>query len=351
MNGLFNLFRNSMFMLVCFSLIMSLFGPTPTVSAEQGTTYRVDATSLQVRSEPSMDASVIGSLEDETIVTVYENRFGWARINYNGQSGWVAAYYLLESDSTSPHSQQVKVAGDAANIRTGPGTGYDSLGLAYRGDSFQLLEKANDWVQVRLSDGGTGWIAGWLVTSDSSQGTSHSSLEGVNIVLDAGHGGYDPGAIGYFGGYEKNLTLQTAHTISDQLQQAGANVIMTRSNDRYLALEERVDISHAYDTDAFISLHYNSSLYPSARGISTYYYSNGDKGLADQIQGQLIAHTNLQNDGAQFGDYHVLRENNDAAVLVELGFLSNPSEVGKLKTGSYQSSVAEAITQGLIDYF
>ncbi|UOR11347.1 N-acetylmuramoyl-L-alanine amidase [Halobacillus amylolyticus] len=330
---------------------MSLSVLTPTVSAEQGITYRVDATSLNVRSEPNIGAPIIGSHDDDTLVTVYENRFGWARINHNGVSGWVAAYYLLETDSASPQGQQMTVAVDAAHIRTGPGTGYDSLGLAYRGDFFPMIEKTNGWVHVRLSDGSTGWIAGWLGTNHSTPPSGSSALEGITIVLDAGHGGYDPGAIGYFGEYEKNLTLPTAHTISDQLQQAGATVVMTRSGDQYLPLEQRVNISHASNTDAFISVHYNSSLYTSAQGISTYYYSNADRGLADQIQGQLIAHTNLQNDGVQVGDYHVLRENNDAAVLVELGFLSNPIEVERLKTSSYQSSVAEAITQGLIDYF
>lgn len=339
-------------MVACLSLMMAFAFLTPKVVAEEGTTYRVEATNLNVRSGPGLEASVIGSLDDEALVTVYEHRFGWARINYDGQEGWVAGYYLVETDSSSSSGGQVTVGVDAAHLRTGPGTGYESLGLVYRGDTFTSIEKSSDWVHVQLSNGSTGWIAGWLVKGgSSSQPPSSSSLEGINVVLDAGHGGYDPGAVGYYGGNEKNMTLPTAQVVSDQLEQAGANVIMTRSSDRYLSLEERVAISHDYNTHAFISLHYNSSIYSNARGISTYYYSNTDKGLADQVQDQLIAHTGLQNDGVKFGDFHVLRENNDTSILVELGFLSNPIEVEKLKTAAYKANVAEAITQGLMDYF
>ncbi|WP_139377094.1 N-acetylmuramoyl-L-alanine amidase [Halobacillus hunanensis] len=345
--------RKSSFTLLvaCLSFMMLFTFLTPKVAAEEGTTYRVEATNLNVRSGPGLESSVIGSLDDQALVTVYEHRYGWARINYDGQVGWVAGYYLVETDSNSSQGGQVSVSVDAAHLRTGPGTGHDSLGLVYRGDTFTVIEKSNDWVQVQVS-GGSGWIAGWLLTSgSSSEPPSSSSLEGINVVLDAGHGGYDPGAIGYYDGHEKNMTLPTAQVVSEQLEQAGATVIMTRSSDRYLSLEERVSISNDYNTHAFISLHYNSSIYSSARGISTYYYSDADKGLADQIQDQLVAHTGLQNDGVRFGDFHVLRENSDTSVLVELGFISNPIEVEKLKTASYKANVAEAITQGLMDYF
>ncbi|WP_173917451.1 N-acetylmuramoyl-L-alanine amidase [Halobacillus sp. Marseille-Q1614] len=236
----------------------------------------MDADSLNVRSSPSLDAPIIGSLPDNTVISVNEVTYGWAKISYNGETGWVAAYYLVPVSSSSP-------------------------------------------------------------------------LEGVHITLDPGHGGFDPGAVGVSGNYEKNVNLKTAQYTSARLQEAGADVTMTRSGDQYLTLENRVEISHSSNTDAFISFHYNASTAPSAKGISSYYYS--DSSLARQIQNELAGQTNRQNDGVKFGDFHVLRENRSPAALLELGFLSNSEEGALVETDAYQAQVSQAITDGAINYF
>ncbi|MCP3028409.1 N-acetylmuramoyl-L-alanine amidase [Halobacillus sp. A5] len=247
------------------------------VSAEEGTDYQVDATSLNVRSTPSLDSPIIGSLEDGSTVTVLEEDGSWSRIDYNGYTGWISSDFLTASETP---------------------------------------------------------------------------LEGVRITLDAGHGGTDPGAIGAAGTYEKDVNLSTAQRTYDELSDAGATVNMTRSGDQYVDLDERVNISHSYDSDAFISLHYNASTYSSAEGISSY-YSDSSKDLlwARSMQDQLASKTDRLNNGVFQEEYRVVKDNQAPAVLVELGFLSNPEEEEVVQTESYQSLVADAITQGAIDYF
>lgn len=101
---------------------------------------------------------------------------------------------------------------------------------------------------------------------------------------------------------------------------------MTRSNDQYLSLNQRVNISHAQKADAFISIHYNAFSSTSS-GIITFYYNNSKDGrLAQSIHNGLLAQTGMKNLGAKYGNYHVLRTNKRPSVLLELGFLSNPKE-------------------------
>ncbi|WP_257350197.1 N-acetylmuramoyl-L-alanine amidase [Pseudalkalibacillus decolorationis] len=356
-------------------LIIFLFSfqSSLTAYAQDGKDYRVGATSLNVRSEPDMDATYIGSLETDSVVTVYEERYGWARIDYNGQTGWVASHFLYQSNQSKKASnnsderlrgKEISVAVDGVYIRTGPGTNHSIIDQAYQGESFQQIEQKNDWVLVQLENGETGWIAGWLIAQSSkgrgktnpqpqtSSNSSNHSLKGYNIVVDAGHGGFDPGAIGIDYSFEKTLALKTAHTVAKQLRNAGATVIMTRSGDQFLALEERINISQSYDTHAFISLHYNAYPLSGVNGVSTYYYAGGaDRSLADEIQQQLVGKTQMQDDGVQYGDFHVLRENSDLAVLVELGFLTNPHDYSVIQTNNYQLNVAQAITQGVMNHF
>ncbi len=228
------------------------------------------------------------------------------------------------------------------------------VGYASKGQHFQALGSQNNWVHIALPRGGTAWIAGWLVgdsTTSSSSSTQGNQLSGKTIVIDPGHGGFDSGAIGISGTLEKNATLSEASVLASKLSQAGANVIMTRQSDVYVTLSGRVNVSTAYHADAFVSLHYNSSV-PSAQGITTFYYSGGkDKPMAEAVQNQLGRKTGRKNDGVRFGDFHVLRENPEHAILIELGFISNYSEEFAVTSQSFQTKAAEGITAGLEDYF
>jgi N-acetylmuramoyl-L-alanine amidase len=179
------------------------------------------------------------------------------------------------------------------------------------------------------------------------------SLNGKVIVIDAGHGGYDPGAVGSkYGTKESHINLSTAKYLYDYLKNAGATVYMTRSNDTFISLPGRIDISHHRNADAFVSIHYNSSESRIADGVMSFYYSSSkDFGLAQTVQAELAKTTGLDNEGVRFGDFHVLRENRNRSVLVELGFLSNPLEEAIIRNSGYHKNAALGIYNGLEKYF
>ena len=190
------------------------------------------------------------------------------------------------------------------------------------------------------------------------------------VYLDAGHGGYDPGA-SYFGISEKSLTLAIQSRVKAKLESEGYQVVTTRTSDTYVDLTDRSRAANASESDIFVSIHINASGSSAAQGIETYYYqpyaeypsrinatyhanptrlSMSDT-LANAIQSSLINATGAQNQGVKRRTFAVLRETTAPAVLLELGFLSNPQEAARLNTSSYQETLANAIVAGIKSYY
>lgn len=177
-------------------------------------------------------------------------------------------------------------------------------------------------------------------------------LKGKTIVLDPGHGGDDDGTTSLIGTPEKTLTMATAKVVEDKLENAGAHVLMTRNDDTYISLEQRVAISNQNRAEAFISFHYNWLNDPSVTGLTDFYYQESkDYTLAADIINEVAQTTGLKNDGTSFNDLHVLRTNLQPSTLIELGFLSNSQEDAAVETSAYREKVAQGIYQGLLDYF
>lgn len=314
--------------------------------------------SLNIRGKASKDSMKIGSLTKGAAVNIVSERDGWYYIESESGNGWVAKEYIA---SQAPN-ETANVSGTNsitlrtnANLRTGPGTEFDSLFLGQAGTTYNTIGASGNWLQVQLSNGQTAWVASWLTkqaqdTPAANKAATSKGIQGKTIVLDAGHGGRDPGKIGasYL---EKDLTLSTVMQTASLLQSVGVNVIYTRSQDTYLALEDRVRISQMNNADAFISFHFNAA-YENSSGIMSFYYSpSKDRDLATSIQSELVNQTGLPNAGVHFGDFHVSRENNSPAVLLELGFLSNPSEESIVSTEGFRQQVARGIVQGVTNYF
>ncbi|WP_113930708.1 SH3 domain-containing protein [Bacillus sp. P14.5] len=181
-------------------------------------------------------------------------------------------------------------------------------------------------------------------------------LAGKKIIIDAGHGGRDSGAIGVTGLYEKEVNLYTALYLKEELERAGAIVKLTRSNDTFLELHERTDISNNSDYDAFISIHGDSYTRNSA-GSTTFYNKsvnfNGPKSylLGKAVQNNMVSHIGTANRGVKEQLFYVNRENELPSILVELAFLSNPNEEAKLKTENFRRQAALGIRKGLEEYF
>jgi len=171
------------------------------------------------------------------------------------------------------------------------------------------------------------------------------------IVIDAGHGGFDPGAVGVNGLQEKEAVLSIALKSAQVLKNHGYKVILTRDTDKFLSLWKRVDIANKSKADIFISIHANSFYNNSAHGIETFFKSNQGKKLADRIQDKLSQSLNRENRGIKYGNFYVISKTHMPSVLVETGFVSNKKEAILLQSQDYINRIADSILKGVNDYF
>jgi len=190
------------------------------------------------------------------------------------------------------------------------------------------------------------------------------ALAGKVIVIDPGHGGKDSGSRSSGGTQEKDITLEVSKRLATILGQAGAAVLLTRECDMWLAdpeaphkkrsdLTKRVDIANNNNADAFISIHVNSFVFDRGqRGAQTFSQPGSEKSkkLSQLIQTDLSETLGNTIRQPKEVDYFI-RRSKAPAVIVEIGFLSNPSEEKLLLSSTYQSKVAVAIYSGLVRYF
>jgi len=171
------------------------------------------------------------------------------------------------------------------------------------------------------------------------------------VVLDPGHGGNDPGAVGTtLGTQEKDIVLQISLKIGNILTKNGVDVIYTRTIDKTQSLQEKCDASNNAKPDYFVSIHANAYSAPTVSGIETFYYAGSVAGqkLAQAVQTELIKATGRFNRGIKTAGYYVLNNTDATAILVETSFLTNPTEEKLLVTDAYQNKLALAISTGIL---
>ena len=169
------------------------------------------------------------------------------------------------------------------------------------------------------------------------------------IVIDPGHGGRDPGAVGPGGTKEADVNLAIAHLGKSRLER-DFTVFMTRQNDETVTLNTRSAFANAKRADLFISIHCNAATNPLANGTETYYISKDGARLAKGIHERLVD-LGLRDRGIKQETYAVLRKTKMPAVLVEAAFISNPEEEMRLGLIRFLTDVADAICDGVYDYF
>ncbi|MEI4303106.1 GBS Bsp-like repeat-containing protein [Streptococcus suis] len=230
----------------------------------------------------------------------------------------------------------------------------------------------------------TGTYTVHLYYKDSSGGltgaggtTTHLSTPSVQrsytVYIDPGHGGRDSGA-SYGGVHEKNLALSVSNKLRENLLQYGINVLMTRTGDYDVDFKtERSRMTNASNADLFISIHFNATGagVSNATGIETYWYQYNPEYqpkinkemhnnptrlaeseiLANKVQESLIKKTGAVNRGVRRETFAVLRETAIPAILVELGFMDNPSELQVIKQDSYHTRLAKALAQGVMNWY
>ena len=194
------------------------------------------------------------------------------------------------------------------------------------------------------------------------------------IVLDAGHGGQDSGAM-CAGIMEKDLTLDVAQRLERRLHDAGLSTLMTRAGDKYISLAERASMTNRIDNCILVSIHFNDADKTISSGVETYYAEHQTAGrtllaswlpflqpvsgetpnlesqsLAGFIQDALVKRTHAVNRGTKTQQFYVLANVRHPAVLVEGGFISNKEDAGKLINSDYREELAAAVGDGILHY-
>lgn len=167
------------------------------------------------------------------------------------------------------------------------------------------------------------------------------------VVIDAGHGGHDRGGIPGQRVAEKTMTLDVAKRLQAVLNAHGYRTVMTRDDDVFVPLPTRVAIANAYRNALFVCIHFNSARRSDANGIETYFYSRQSLPLASAIHYYVSRAAPSSNRGVRRRGYYVLRRTGVPAVLVECGFLTNPTEAQYAQSVKYRQMLAEQIAHGI----
>lgn len=309
---------------------------------------------LNVRTQPIHTATKIGELKNGTTIEVFGKKNGWLLITIDGLPGYVNASFTEEvkdSNPSSPSSGKLigKVTAASLNVRSGPGDQHPRLGALKRNQKIEIQSINGYWAKINYN-GTTGYVHKSHLKLLNQSG---APLKDRIIVIDAGHGGSDPGASGN-GIIEKSLTLDISKRVESKLKNAGAKVLMTRTGDTFPTLQDRTDFAKRHYAETFVSIHGNSFAAPSANGAEVFYSSSNPNGnesrqLAQYIQNNIVKMANMSDRGVKDTGFYVIRNNNVASVLVELGFMTNKADADKLKKNP--DIFAEAIYQGILQYY
>lgn len=221
--------------------------------------------------------------------------------------------------------------------------------MAGNSNSRVVLDVANPSIEMSSSVSESGKIIEINFTEATVPIAFTKAKSEIKVVIDAGHGGYDPGCMteGY---KEKDITLDIAKRVRVLLEKAGITVYMTRSGDDTLSLKERTDFTNTMNVDAFVSIHVNSSTSSGPEGIDTHWYTNQSIPLARKIQSCIINRVPAIDRGIKKNMFYVIHHTEVPAVLVEIGFISNPSERCQLISVNRKQNTAQGIADGVLQF-
>lgn len=205
----------------------------------------------------------------------------------------------------------------------------------------------------------------FFLTREGARLVSTQGKSGYTVVVDAGHGGDDPGKIGIHGELEKDINLKISMLLKELLEEKKVSVVMTRETDKDLAeelcqnrkvqdLKNRVSLISETKPDCVVSIHQNSYPEEAIKGAQVFYYETSAEGkkLADILQTHLVEALDKDNHRLAKGNdsYYLLKKTDAVMTIVECGFLSNEKEAALLSTEEYQQKVANAVCDGIIEY-
>ncbi len=172
------------------------------------------------------------------------------------------------------------------------------------------------------------------------------------VMIDPGHGGRDPGAVGIGGLRESSVVLPISQRVAAILQQNGVQAVLTRDSDYFVSLQGRVNLAQRANADLFVSIHANaiSMSRPEVNGLETYYYNNNSLSLARSIHNSVLQNVTVRDRNVRRSRFFVLRRSSMPSVLVEVGFVTGAEDAARLRSTAYQNQMADAIARGILQH-
>ena len=194
-------------------------------------------------------------------------------------------------------------------------------------------------------------ILGFFFLSGCATPETHKTRSTFRtVVIDPGHGGHDSGANPHTIMPEKIWTLEVGRRLAQNLKRAGFHAIMTRSDDTFIPLDDRVAISNRQADAVFVSIHFNYTNRRAIHGLETYYTTGQSIDLARVIHSKILEIPGLENRGIILAHFRVIRNNLHPAILIEGGYLSNRGDAARISSSSYLDALAQKISEGIVKY-
>lgn len=359
---------------------------------------------LNLRETPSATGTVLTTIPKGTSVELLDRQGQWYKATYQDKTGWIAADYVTVGTTGTDASQPANSSSTTASSNTPAQIDLSPNGKVYiLGGTGIISANSQSIMEGKASSNYTDNLKDFPALpskiadpSSPSRGDDNTppdnntpqdppdtpydpsqevlinpfdvvpanALAGKTIMIDPGHGGPDPGAIGPTPTYEKNNTLPIALDLETVLKQAGAKVILTRDKDVALCspytetedLQARVNLAEQLKPDLFISIHNDSFGNSAVQGTTTYYSKDNlqayqSQQLAGCIQSAVIDTIATKSRGVKENALYVLRKTSMPAVLLETAFISNPTEEARLQNSTFRQNVANAVLIGIYNYY
>ncbi len=352
----------------------------------------VDGLNIRSSATSTNQSNIVGKANTGKEFSVYEDQGYWLKVAYNGKMAFVAKEFTKTAEQLEQEleqeqeiEQEVEQAEDNSNpqetpdaeenneeqpneqpstvgiatindlvIREKNDAASKSLGKISRGTVVDVQSINGAWVEVSYN-GINGFIEKRFIRLKNNE---DSPVKNRIIVLDPGHGGKDVGAINEISKTtEKSIVLKVTTLVKEKLAADGAIVHMTRIDDTYPSLDDRILFAKDKYGEMFISIHVNSSDNKSASGTETYYSVSSnvnekeDQVLATNINNLIVKNANMRDRGVKRADFKVIKGLTIPAVLVELGFIKNDQDHAKLIDDTYVEIFADSIYQGIVEYY
>lgn len=308
---------------------------------------------LNVRDSPSDQGSIVGKLESGDRIEYFMTSTDWLKITYGGQFGYVNKAFISGTTPTPTEQSMNSIAKsgivaspNGLNVRSGPQSSAAIRGQLGSGTPIEFIERSDGWAQITYN-GSVGYVYADFLQSASATSVNAepvSAQQAVTVVLDAGHGGNDPGAVAN-GLQEKHVAKAYNDQLKQTLEAEGIDVIETRQGDEFVSLASRVNQANQAQADLFISIHANSFSQSSVRGFETHYYQSSNAARA--VESEISQLSNGNSRGIYQSNFQVLRDTHMPAVLIEVGYLTNPSDAALMQTAEHQQDISNAVRRAV----